>query len=283
MPDNPGGEVVELRSRTGYRPDLAALARNQITQAREALQLDTAGFAAVLATLLGWAPTPEMIESWETTTAPPGDVLVAAGIASRGTGLPNDPHAGDLLAQLTGNRFADVTAIYSSRSEFAASMPSHSLFDGALDVRAVGLSLNLLCQQYADHRLVKLITDGGEMRCLFLDPEGAAIKAREREEGYPPGTLSTLGALNMQILLRRVRDQLPVGRRDALQVATYDETIRFNVTIVDGELCIMQPYLRESRGVDSPTFVIQKRSAGAGLFPIFDQMFAAMWEQGHRL
>jgi Domain of unknown function (DUF5919) len=280
----PGGEVIDLRTRLGYRLDLASLARDQITQAREHLQLDAAAFADVLATLLGWTPTAEMIDSWETTTAPPGDVLVAASIASRGAFQPTDFHPGnDLISELVGSRFADVTAIYASRSEFAANMPAHSIFDGALDVKAAGLSLNMLCQQYADDRLARIVTDGGTLRCLFLDPEGDAIKTRELEEGYPAGTLSTLTALNIQILLRRVRDRLPSDRRDALRVATYDEPIRFNVMIIDGELCIMQPYMREVRGVDSPTFVIQKRPARSGLFPIFDEMFNAMWDQGRRL
>jgi hypothetical protein len=162
-------------------------------------------------------------------------------------------------------------------------MPTHSLFDGALDVKAAGLSLNLLCQQYADDRLARIINDGGSLRYLFLDPAGTAIKAREEEEGYAPGMLSTLGAMNMQILLRRVRDRLPADRRDALQVATYDEPIRFNITIVDKELCIMSPYMRGLHGVDSPTFVIPKRTATAGLFAIYDQIFDAMWEQASQL
>lgn len=93
--------------------------------------------------------------------------------------MPDQPAVAD--------QFSDVEAVYPSRSEFISKMPPHALFDDATDIRAVGLSLNLLCQQYADTRLAQLVRDGGRLRLLFLAPEGSAIRQREAEEGLPAG------------------------------------------------------------------------------------------------
>jgi len=78
---------------------------------------------------------------------------------------------------------------FTSRSEFIATVQPPVLFDGARRIRAAGLSLNLICQQFAEHQLRQMICDGMELSCLFLDPSGASIRAREQEEGYTPGHL----------------------------------------------------------------------------------------------
>jgi hypothetical protein len=46
----------------------------------------------------------------------------------------------------------------------------------------------------------------------------------------------------------------------------YDETIRFNLLIVDRALCVVLPYLPQACGVDSPTFVIKDNTASEELF-----------------
>jgi Domain of unknown function (DUF5919) len=278
------GELIDLSSRANYRPDIAALARNQIASVRSALGLAVPEFAEMLSPLVGWPVTPEAVESWETTTVPPGDVLLAAGLMTH-SAPPDaaDPYAPDLVGQLIGDRYSDVAAVYANRSEFTSSMPPQSLFDDATDIWASGLSLNLICQQHSDQRLRQLITDGLNLRCLFLDPAGAAIKARELEEGYPPGQLSALTSLNIEILQQRVRDRLGPGTQGSLEIGTYDETIRFNLILIGEHTCIMQPYLAETRGVDSPTFLIQRRWPTAGLFPTFYQLFTSLWERSTQL
>ena len=279
-----GGQVVDIRSRPGYRPDLGELARQQVASARRRLGLEPGEFAAVLGSALDWAPTAAMVESWETSVVPPGDVVLAAGLVSQ-TAPPDTGGASesDLVAQLVGRRFADLEAVYASRSEFTSQLPPHALFDGATDIRAAGLSLNVLCQQYADDRLRSLLERGGTVRCLFLDPAGSAIKAREIEEGYPPGRLSALNEINIQILVQRVRQRLPVEVRDRLVVATYDETIRFNITLIDHTIAVVQPYLHAARGVESPTFVLRHRDGASGLYPQFEQVYEWLWERRSEL
>ncbi|MFF4775369.1 DUF5919 domain-containing protein [Microtetraspora fusca] len=176
------------------------------------------------------------------------------------------------------SQLADVTAVFSSRSAFSAAYPPASLFDGANEISACGLSLNVICQSYPDHQLTRLLENGTRIRCLFLDPKGEAIKAREREESYTDGTLQTLTALNIS-MLTRLKNRLDAEAAERLEVHVYDETIRFNILIVDGTTCVVQPYLPAARGVDSPTLVITDNTAADGLFPVFDQVFTSMWER----
>ncbi|MET7667642.1 DUF5919 domain-containing protein [Micromonospora luteifusca] len=190
---------------------------------------------------------------------------------------------GTQVGKAVRDRCADVTAIYANRSDFMAALPPHVLFDRATDIRASGLSLNLICQQYADNRLLKLLAAGTRLRCLFLDPAGEAIRRQEREDDYPDGHLSALTELNIQNLARRIRDRLPAGARDHLTIGVYDESIRANVLLIDDRLCVVQHYLPKMRGVDCPTMVIQRTAGSSGLYPVFDEMFTSLWERSRQL
>lgn len=175
-------------------------------------------------------------------------------------------------------QMADVAAVFGSRSAFASAYPPAALFDNAKEISAAGLSLNVLCQSYPDHRLKRLLENGTRIRCLFLDPNGTAIRAREDEEGYKDSTLVTLTTLNINILTR-LKNQLPREAADLLELRVYDETIRFNILIVDSATCVVQPYLPQARGIDSPTIVINDNTAADGLFPVFDRVFTSIWER----
>ncbi|WP_327041606.1 DUF5919 domain-containing protein [Micromonospora ureilytica] len=180
-------------------------------------------------------------------------------------------------------RYSDVTAIYLSRSEFTAKMPPHVLFEDATDIRAAGLSLNILSQQYADNQLLKLLAAGTHLRCLFLDPAGEAIRRQEREDDYPDGHLSALTKLNIQNLAGRIRNRLPADARERLTIRVYDETIRVNVLLIDDRLCVVQHYLPQIRGVDSPTMVVERTAITPGLYTVFDGMFTSLWERSREL
>jgi hypothetical protein len=277
---SPGDDrnVVDLGSRAGYRPDMAGLARSQVASARERLGMTPAEFAAVLTPLLDWEPSAGVVVRWETEATPPGDVLLAASIVSQAQPLAElDP--GDLVHQLVGNRYADVEAVFATRSDFMSALPPQSLFARATSIRAAGLSLNLLVQQYADADLRALIEAGATVHCLFLAPYGSAIAAREREEGYPEGQLSALTQVNQQILVQKVRERLPAAARDRLLVATYDETIRFNIMLVNDVQGVVQPYLSTARGVESPTFLLRRRPRRRGLYDVFEQTFEWLVER----
>jgi hypothetical protein len=177
-----------------------------------------------------------------------------------------------------GGTLADVVGVFVSRSEFASSVQPAALFDGAKRIRMAGLSLNLICQQVPERYVQQLVINGAELHCLFLDPDGDAIKAREREEAYTPGQLTNLTQLNMDTMLR-MRDRLSEDSRERVHIGIYDETIRFNLIFVDDHTCVAQPYMPTARGVDSPTFFIRRNDQGAGLYPVFEQVFEAIAER----
>jgi DNA-binding transcriptional regulator YiaG len=250
---------------------LGAAAREEIASARRAAGLSTAEFADLLGRALGWQPTANDVARWETDATPPGDVVLAL---YRGMVVPaakNDD----------SDRLSDLVAVYPNRSELTAQLPPHQLLAGAKNVSAVGLSLNMLAQGFADRRWHDLVAEGARVRCLFLDPKGSAIEAREAEEGFPAGQLSALTTINVETLLR-VRASLPDDLQDQVELALYDETLRFNVVLVD-DLCVAQPYLAESRGVDSPAFVIRRRQHCVGLYSLFEQIFETHWRRARQL
>jgi hypothetical protein len=195
----------------------------------------------------------------------------------------SSPESSDLDAlgrfgQRAGDQFADLVGVFSSRSDLMSRLPPRVIFGGARQIDAAGLSLNLVCQHYADRRLTELIESGCCLRCLFLDPDGGAVRAREREEGYGEGRLSSLTRMNMDILFN-LRQSLSEDARALVEVATYDETLRFNLVLIDERIGIVQPYLHGRRGVDSPAFVLDRRRAEGGLLPVFEQTFAWLWER----
>ncbi|WP_194828757.1 hypothetical protein [Nocardia sp. XZ_19_231] len=74
--------ITDLRSRSKYKPDFGALARNRVAVARAATGLDRVDFARMLTTLVGREITPGLITSWETNVTPPGDIVLAASSVS---------------------------------------------------------------------------------------------------------------------------------------------------------------------------------------------------------
>ncbi|MFI7222893.1 DUF5919 domain-containing protein [Nonomuraea angiospora] len=156
--------------------------------------------------------------------------------------------AGPEVAACVMPQMADVTAVFSSRSAFSSAYPPSTMFDSAKEINAAGLSLNILCQSYPDHQLRRLLDSGTRIRCLFLDPKGQAIRAREAEERYTDSTLTTLTALNIT-MLTRLRDRLDTASAQRLELHVYDETIRFNLLIVDRALCVVQPWVCTVTGV----------------------------------
>ncbi|WP_298178737.1 DUF5919 domain-containing protein [Saccharomonospora sp.] len=177
---------------------------------------------------------------------------------------------------------AGVTAVFPSRPAFSHEIPPHKLFDNAEKISMVGLSLNLLCQSYPDKALLDLLETGTVVECLFLDPTGHHIKDREREESHPDGVLSTLTALNIQTL-QRLHTKLSPEAKPNLRLRTYDEVVRFNITLIDDVTCVIQPYLPDARGVESPTIVAEKQTGTPGLFETFAQVFESLWARGKEI
>jgi hypothetical protein len=225
------------------------------------------GHCRILEKMLPGYSAAQLFEPWQ-----PGETTEQAAVNGA------DDAASDAGRRNGAHGLAGLSAAFATRAEFSAQMPPSSLFDDAAQIRAAGLSLNMLCQQYPDQRIRELIENGMHLHCLFLDPDGTAIQTREREEGYTDRSLSTLTKLNIDLLIR-LRNRLSDSARERLTVAIYDETIRFNIILIDQAICVMQPYLPQARGVDSPTFVFQRRDGEAGMYATFEQVFTELAER----
>lgn len=170
---------------------------------------------------------------------------------------------------------AGIEAVFSNRLEFFRAMPPQELLKTARKIDMAGLSLNMLCQQYSDSEILRLLENGSVIRCLFLDPNGKSIRSREVEEGHSAGLLTNLTDTNIRTL-ERVHRRIAADASGSLQIRTYDQPLRFNITIIDSTICIIQPYLPMARGVESPTFVARK-SEETGILEIFAEVFESMW------
>ena len=244
---NPTAQLIDLRDRLRAVRTPAEAARQQIVEARNALDCTQTEFADRLNQLVEWDVTAELVTCWENEITPPGDVVMAAQSLVGAAG-PSPSVERDL---------AGVEAVFRTLAEFMAAMPPESLFDGAQMIEAAGLSHNLLCQSYPTSKLVKLINQGGEVEALFLLPHGESIAQREEEEEFEIGRLSMLTDLNISTLVAQVRRRLDPAALPGLRIGTYDQTIRLNLIFIDDEICICQPYLHAARGVDAPTFVVR--------------------------
>ncbi|MEW1656009.1 MULTISPECIES: SAV2148 family HEPN domain-containing protein [unclassified Streptomyces] len=197
----------------------------------------------------------------------------------------------DAVEDLVGDRYADVVGVHPDRVRLQRQLPAEDLFGGARRLDAVGIGLNLLVQNYSGRRLVRLAESGCRVRLLFLNPASSATRRREREIGLKKGEMSR--SIEMNILhMRRVRARL----RDpgAFEIQVFDETPRFTAYLVDGDgpdgIAVVQPYLRKSRGMESPVFVLRggsrevvrqaDRDGGDGdhgLFEIYREEFESVW------
>lgn len=170
-----------------------------------------------------------------------------------------------------------IVAAFTTRSEFSHEIPPRQLFDGTSSIRLMGLSLNLICHQYPGNALTEMLEAGTTVDCLFLDPNGQYMAMREQEEDEEPGTLAELTRINIRVL-RKLRAKLSDEAKGNLRIRTYDSVVRFNITIVDGATCVIQPYIPETRGVESPTLVLEKQASGGGLFHTFAQVLENAWD-----
>ena len=193
----------------------------------------------------------------------------------------------DVVEELVGDRYADLIGVHPDRVRLLRDLPVEDLLAGARRLDALGISLNLLCQNFTGRRLVGLADSGCRVRLLFLNPASSAVRRRERELGIGRGELAKSVETNI-MHVRRVRARL----RDAgaFEIRVYDELPRCSAYLVDGDgpdgLGVVQPYLRRARGMESPALVVRGAAPGpivagrppeAGLFQVYQEEFEGVW------
>lgn len=215
-----------------------------------------AEYAEYLTAEVGWPVTPEGVEYWESTDAPPGDVLLACAAAAGeapGGGVWDDvrPYAGrGLIGREQWNGIISGTADHLWLYGMAE-------FGYATDDEVPAI-------------LRTAAESGCAVRVLLLDPDSPAALTVDADEGSPPGTLPA-----------RIRASLArfgAMRRGcpAIRVRTYET--QPTVSIVRGDaLMLVTPYLRYFLGSNSPTFEFSADSAPE-MFSRYERHFETMWD-----
>ena len=200
----------------------------------------------------------------------------------------------DVVESLVAGRYADVVAVHADRVRLQRDLPVEDLLDGARRLDALGIGLGMLCQNYTGKRLVRLAGEGCRVRLLFLNPASSAVRRRERELGLSRGELSR--SIEMNIMhVRRVRARL--RDQGGFEIRVFDETPRFTAYLVEGprptgpvagrrqsrDLGVIQPYLRRSRGMESPALILrggagqQPGGTEPGLLEVYREEFEGVW------
>ena len=159
--------VVDLRARRGYRPDVVSLACSKVAAARGQTGLSVAAFAGVLDQLLGWPPTPELVKAWESTVAPPGQVVIACEvIASRMAQA--EPRDDDEVASAAREAEVEQSRILTEPGPQSIDF----LWEGTLEIARA-----------ANRSALDLFSASRRIRCHAL---------KVAEQTYRPGALSDL-------------------------------------------------------------------------------------------
>lgn len=276
-------KVVGLTQRARYRPDLAAIARGQVLSARERLGLSHQEFADVLTPLLGWAVTAAIVEGWESSATPPGDVILAIGLATQGEQSDVLPvalnaEAGKLidllssvmndLGRITGS--PDVVKAYAMRG-LIARPEWNGVIDGATkSLWLYGMAeMGYALDDQVPGILERAAEDGCDIRVLLLDPEFTGIHDIDLDEGNPPGTLPP------RIRAALARFTAMAARCDTMmRIRVYKAPPTVSIVRADDRM-LVTPYMRFFTGGNSPTFELQ--STGGNVFDRYARHFENMW------
>ncbi len=277
------GDVIDLRSRRGYAPDLRGLACRQVGAAREKLGLELEPFADRLGSLLGWTPGVDVLETWETAVVPPGDVLLAAAmllqdVAGEVLTFPLSPGAertADLLAAIgpaIGQSLdADVVRSYATRGEVGRAQWNDIITGTSEHLWLYGMAEAGYARDDAVPGIIRKAVEAGcDVRVLLLNPDYGRIPEIDEDERSPAGTL----AARIRVALHQfelMREDMGPG----LQVRVYDAHPSVSVVRGDDRM-LVTPYVRYFTGGNSPTFELQGGSMGR-MFERYGRHFESTW------
>jgi DNA-binding transcriptional regulator YiaG len=276
------GEVVSLRSHAAYRPDFRGLAAGQISAARAKLGLTHAEFAEYLSELLGWVPSAAVVKRWEQGSIPPGDAVLAAAVISQDVPgdvltLPLNPaaerRAGLLSAigpALSHDTCESVTS-YADRGLVSRQQWNGIIRGAASDLWLYGMAeFGYASDDEVPAILAEATANGCQARVLLLNPDYPGTEAIDRDEGHPPGTLTT----RIRASLAQF-SQIRKACGKQMQVRIYDGHPAVSVVRGDDRMFVT-PYLRFIMGSNSPTFELRSELA-AKMFSRYARHFDNTW------
>lgn len=266
--DTQPSNVVNLRSHRNYRPDMAAIARKQFSEARSHLDQTEEEFAATLGQYLTWIPTAGAVRGWETNVAPPSDVLLAARFVSSGD--TDIPPVGYETERLAGD--PDVSRVYATRRHLARPDWQGIIADCTDCIWLDGMAE----QGYAKDDdvpdiLERAAAEGCDIRILLLDPDYPGIGDIDAYEGSPPGTLASRIRSSLYRFGRMARK---CGGR--MEIRTYSALPSVSIVRGDGRMLVTH-YLRFFAGGDSPTLLLEAQPGGE-LFSRYERHFHRLWD-----
>jgi hypothetical protein len=190
MTDRPAGEVVDLRARRGYRPDVESLACSKVATARKHAGLSIEAFAAALGPILGWLPAPDLVRTWESTVAPPGQVVIACEVVmSRASGAEPENGSDEVTSAV-----CEAEAEQSWLLAEPGPQSVDTLWDGALEIARA-----------ANRSAVDMFSASRQIRCDALTLA---------KQTHRPGSLSDLYVIAGQATALMASTAFDLGRWD---------------------------------------------------------------------
>jgi len=127
----------------------------------------------------------------------------------------------------------------------------------ARSIDVIGVANEMVTTDVDEGCFEEFFKRGGHMRVMFVDPDGEAVKERERQERWPAGRLSAKSRTNIAHLGQYNR----YARSGALQIRVYEHAPTVNMVIVDGSWVLAHHYGWSAHGTATPTLEINARAA----------------------
>jgi hypothetical protein len=190
MTDKPAGEVVDLRARRGYRPDVESLACSKVATARKHAGLSAEAFAAALEPILGWLPAPDLVRTWESSVAPPGQVVIACEVVMSRVAGAEPENGSDEVASAACEAEAEQSWLLAEPGPQSID----ALWDGALEIARA-----------ANRSALEVFNAGRRIRCDAL---------HLAKQTHRPGALSDLYVIAGQATALMASTAFDLGRWD---------------------------------------------------------------------
>lgn len=169
--------------------------------------------------------------------------------------------------------YGDVYKVYPVRGEAQKDM--RVLFDKAISVDAIGISINELTSKLDDRTFFIALQRGMKLNLMFLDPDGINVHIREQEENVGNDVIADITRLNLQ-RMTRLKDDLEMDGKgnlyDQINIILYDDIPRCNMVFIDNDVLFVQYYANYVKGENNPTFFI-KRCTEDGVYDFYRKVF----------
>jgi len=175
------------------------------------------------------------------------------------------------------SRYLDTACIFPDRTAFDACISYQAIFLKAKTIRGLGISCNAILQNWGQNNVVNIIKKNEcRVKLLIMDPDSNFISQRERDESHVPGTIADITKTNIA-LAKKLRRQLREGYSDYFSYKLYQRPASLNMFIIDRSFIVVQHYIPETRGQETPVFVIQREADDFGVFSLYEGIFEDMW------